>query len=173
MNTGTGVLGVARQEKVMIAAVEQLVRKGFRNLKIFSPIPCEIPSEVLHAPKSPVRAYTLTGGLLGFATGLAWPIYTVIAWPLITGGKPMISLPPFLIIGFELTILFGGLFTLAGLAIHSRLKPEVSQRPVAGYDARFSVDRFGVFVACEGRQVEVVKELFLAAGVEETSVETA
>ena len=158
----------------MARAVEQLRRKGYQNVKTFSPIPCEQLEGEPEVRHSPVRAYTLTGGILGFVSGLALTIGTVLEWPLITGGKPIVSIPPFLIICFELTILLGGLATLAGLAIHARLSPAVSQGgPEAGYDARFSVDRFGVFVSCEGGQIEEVKQLFLAAGVEETSVETA
>ena len=57
---------------------------------------------------SPVRVFVLVGGLLGCLSGFALPIYTVLDWPLITGGMPLISIPPFVVIAFELTILFAG-----------------------------------------------------------------
>ena len=174
MNRVSGVLGISRHEEALVKALEQLRRKGYQNVSTFSPVPSDKLTEGPEVRNSPVRAYTLTGGILGFLSGLALTLWTVFAWPLITGGKPVVSLPPFLVICFELTILLGGLCTLTGLAIHARLRPSVPQAgPESGYDARFSVDRFGVFVACERGQMEEVKLLFLAAGVEETSVETA
>ena len=174
MNRVTGVLGISRHEEALVQALEHLRRRGYQNVSTFSPVPSDKLTEGPEVRTSPVRAYTLTGAILGFLSGLALTLWTVLAWPLITGGKPIVSMPPFLIICFELTILLGGLATLTGLAIHARLRPAVSQGgPGAGYDARFSVDRFGVFVSCEAMQIEEVKQLFIAAGVEETSVETA
>ena len=179
MSGAGGVAGICSREQPLVEAAEQLRRRGYRNLQTFSPVPSEklsseeFSGESLEGPgteQSPVRAYTLAGGILGFISGLALTIWTSLDWPLRTGGKPIVSIPPYLIIAFELTILFGGLFTLAGLLIHARLLRTAS---VDGYDARFSVDRFGVFVPCGDGQVEEVKQLFHAAGVEETSIETA
>ena len=51
---------------------------------------------------SPVRLFTLVGALLGCTAGFSLPIYTVSAWPLITGGKPLFSIPAFVVIAFEL-----------------------------------------------------------------------
>ncbi|MGZ8432659.1 MAG: quinol:electron acceptor oxidoreductase subunit ActD, partial [Candidatus Deferrimicrobiaceae bacterium] len=48
-------------------------------------------------------------------------ILTTLSWPLIVGGKPIVSVPPFLIIAFALTILFGALSTFAGFLLLSRL----------------------------------------------------
>ena len=174
MKAAVGVVGISSREEPLVSALEQLRQRGYKNVKTFSPVP---PEKLISEPsigepesvKSPVRAYTLVGGILGFLSGLALTILTSLDWPLRTGGKPIVSIPPYLVIAFEMTILFGGLFTLAGLLIHARL-PQTA--PEAGYDARFSVDRFGVFVPCGDRQVEEVKQLFHAAGVEEVSVAT-
>lgn len=177
MKAAAGVVGISSREEPLVRTLEQLLQRGYRNVKTFSPVPSEefeeFHAKFLEGPgsgKSPVRAYTLTGGILGFISGLALTIWTSLDWPLLTGGKPIVSIPPYLIIAFEMTILFGGLFTLAGLLIHARL-PQTA--PEAGYNARFSVDRFGVFVPCEDGQAEEIKQLFHAAGVEEVSVETA
>ena len=177
MKAATGVVGLSSREEPLVQALEQLRQRGYRNVKTFSPVPSEkfkeFHEKFLEGPgsgKSPVRAYTLTGGILGFLSGLALTIWTSLDWPLLTGGKPIVSIPPYLIIAFELTILFGGLFTLAGLLIHARLPQTATE---AGYHARFSVDRFGVFVPCADGQAEEIQQLFHAAGVEEVAVETA
>ena len=155
-------------------ALEQLRRKGYQNVNTFSPTPSEELWGAQHARESPVRVYTLVGGIMGFLSGLFLTLWTSFEWPLITGGKPIASIPAFLVIVFELTILLGGLFTIVGLGVHAALLRAIPKSvPEAGYDARFAVDRFGVFVSCEQEQIEEVKQLFVAAGVEETSVEAA
>ena len=42
-------------------------------------------------------------------------------WPIMIGGKPFSSIPPYTIIAFELTILFGGLMTVLGLFTMGKL----------------------------------------------------
>ncbi len=60
-----------------------------------------------------------------------------------TGGKPIVSIPAYVVIAFELTVLFGALATVIGLFINARLpwlKPNVV------YDPEFSAGRYGVYV---------------------------
>jgi len=168
MKDSRGVLGICSDEESLVVALAKLRENGFPTAQVFSPIPSDSLSA--DASSSPIRAYTLSGGILGFVSGLALTIGTVMEWPMITGGKPIVSLPPFLVIAFELTILLGGLATFAGLVIHAGLGWSVS-RPA--YDMRFSVDRYGAFVPCEESQAERVKEFFLSAGAEEASFECA
>ena len=42
-------------------------------------------------------------------------------WQIVIGGKPFSSIPPYTVIAFELTILFGGLMTLLGLLVVGKL----------------------------------------------------
>src|SRR5207249_11312091 len=111
-----------------------------------------------------VGLFTLVGGLTGPASGVALAIWTVLKCNLITGAKPVVSIPPFVIIAFELTILLGGLATLLGLLVTA---PLPSFRGSSLYDPRFSADRFGVEVSCPPDQVPAVAELLRAAGAEE------
>jgi molybdopterin-containing oxidoreductase family membrane subunit len=111
-----------------------------------------------------VRIFTLIGCLLGGTTGLVLTIATSLHYPLITGGKPIVSIPPFLIIVFELTILFGGLMTLGGMLLNARLP---RAHIVPAYDPRFSEDRFGLWVRCESQDFDVVTRLLETAGAEE------
>jgi hypothetical protein len=152
-----GILATFKELDAAATAIEQLRRKGLKDLMVFSPVPRHELEHALHPPESPVRLFTLVGGLTGAATGFALPIWTSLDWPLITGGKPIISLPPFVIIAFELTILFGALSTVLGLFINARL-PRARVRVV--YDRSFSLDTFGVYVAPpEARTDEAVRIL--------------
>jgi molybdopterin-containing oxidoreductase family membrane subunit len=75
-----------------------------------------------------------------------------------------VSIPPFVIIMFELTILFTGLATLVSMLVLGRL-PRL--RPSPTYDPRFTVDRFGVAVACPPGQADAVQAVLREAGAEE------
>jgi hypothetical protein len=77
--------------------------------------------EILPGKRSKVRFFALVGAAGGTVTGLAFTILTSLSWPLVIGGKPIVSLPPFIIIAFALTILFGALSTFAGFLLLSRL----------------------------------------------------
>src|SRR6266568_1176922 len=123
------------------AAVWALRHAGQREIELFSPAPCP-QLERLIAP-SPVKFFTCLGALVGFAGGLILTIGTALAWPLITGGKAIVSIPPFLVIVFELTILCASLANLLGMIGLGGL-PFSGQR---GYHPAFSDDRFGIVVS--------------------------
>ena len=70
----------------------------------------------------------------------------------LVGGKPLLSIPAFVVIAFELTILFGALATVIGLFILARI-PKF--QPHVVYDPGYTSGRFGLFVeAPKGREAE-------------------
>jgi hypothetical protein len=160
------VLGIFAHVDTTLQAIRDLRAKGFRDLTVYTPVPVEeIEEEVEKVrPLSKVRLFTLVGGVTGTATAFFLTIWSSLKWSLVTGGKAPVSIPPFIIIAFELTILFGGLATLLAILVLGRL-PRV--RPSLTYDPRFTVDRFGVAVACPPDRAETVKSLLSAAGAEE------
>ena len=145
-------------------AITALHERGLLRIETFSPVPDAVIEYALAARTSPVRAFTLAGGLLGCGCGLGLSIWTSLEWPLMTGGKEIVSLPPFLIIGYELTILFGALATLLGFLLQARLPRAVAAGP---YDARFSEDRYGVLVTTTADEAAPAREILNAAGAEE------
>ena len=162
----TNVLGVFAHVDTTLDAIRKLRAKGFADLTVYTPVPVEEIEEEIEKvrPLSKVRFFTLIGGLTGTATGFFLTIWSSLKWDLVTGGKAPVSIPPFVIIGFELTILFGGLSTLVALLLLGRL-PKLT--PSATYDPRFTVDRFGIAVACPAETVDQVRSLLTAAGAEE------
>jgi molybdopterin-containing oxidoreductase family membrane subunit len=158
-----GLVGSFRHLDSLLEAISRLRQAGYRDLQALSPVPHHAIDEALEKPPSPVRVFTLIGCLLGAATGLVLTIATSLHVSLITGGKPIVSIPPFLIIVFELTILFGGLLTLGGMLLNARL-PLVHIVPA--YDPRFSEDRFGLWVRCEVRDFDTVTRLLESADAE-------
>jgi molybdopterin-containing oxidoreductase family membrane subunit len=162
----SGVVGVFGTLDGTLLALSELKVKGYANLQVYSPVPHHELEDVLQKRESPVRVFTLVGGLTGCALGFAYAISTSLDWELITGGKPIVSLPPFVIIGFECTILLGALITVAGMFINARL-PKFGGAP--GYDPRFSNDRFGVVAFGGPQQLAQAESIMKAAGAEEVN----
>lgn len=158
------MLGVFDGLDTAVEAVERLRKAKAGKLTVFSPMPSHDLEHALHPPQSPVRLFTLVGGLTGTATGFALPSWTSMDWPLVTGGKPILSIPAWVIIGFELTILFGALSTVAGLFILARLP---NRKPLIIYDPSFSADRFGIQVDPAAGRADEAREILRSAGAVE------
>ena len=158
------ILGIFVHLDTFTEAIRELRHSGYHDLTALSPVPRHEIEEAIEGKKSPVRLFTLLGGLFGGATALVLTIATSTHYPLITGGKPIVSVPPFLVIVFELVILFGALATILGMLINIRL-PLLRIEP--GHEPRFSEDRFGLWVRCSADQAQRVQELLRVAGAEE------
>ena len=90
-----------------VDAIRGLRAMGYRNLVVYSPSPNHELEEALNHRVSPVRLFTLIGGLTGCAAGFGMTIWMSYDWPVLVGGKPIASIPPYVVIAFELTILLG------------------------------------------------------------------
>ena len=157
-------LGVFGEVDTAVKAIEDLQAAGMHDLETYSPLPQHELEHALHRPQSPVRLFTLVGGLTGAATGFALAIWTSLDWPLITGGKPIVSLPAFVVIAFEMTILFGALSTVIGLIVNARLGPPGKDR---AYDPSFSAGSFGVLVDAPDGKGDEARGILQRAGARE------
>ncbi len=128
-------------------------------MKAYAPYPDHHIEHALGYDQSPVRVWTLVGGLTGTATALAFTTWTSIDWPLVVGGKPIVSIPAYIIIMFELTVLFGALSTIIGLFMLSRL-PNV--KPAIIYDPEFTAGRYGVYVETTGERLDEARRILNA-----------
>jgi len=149
-------------------AIRKLRGRGFEQIESYSPSPFEQIDEAMDERPSKVRAFTLIGGLTGVVTGFLMQIWMSWEWPIKVAGKAYASIPPYVIIGFELTILFGGVLTLIGLLIVGRLYP--FRRLDAAYSPRFSAEEFGVAVTVGDRDVAEVDALLRSLSAKEVSL---
>ncbi len=152
-------------EEECVHAVGVLKRNavGFR---VFSPIPSEHLLHAIGRGLSPVRKFVLMGGIAGVLTGLAVTVGTSWEWNLVAGGKPVVSIPPFIIIMFELMVLFGGLSAALSFFLFAGL-PQFD--PIAGYSEKFGADRFGIAVECDEADSARIEALMREAGAEEVA----
>lgn len=157
MSTQTrGLLASYEYLDSTVDAIEGLRKAGFKDLKAYAPYPEHHIEHAMGYGQSPVRVYTLVGGLTGTATGFAFTTWTSMDWPLVVGGKPIVSIPAYVIIAFEMTILFGALATVIGLFILSRL-PDL--KPAVVYDPEFSGGRYGVYVEAPAERLEEARRI--------------
>lgn len=158
------ILGTFAFEEDFLAAARNLTASGFDNISLLSPLPLEEAQEVLGLDKSPVRHFTLAGTIFGAIAGFAMAAGTALVFILPTGGRAIISVPPFLIITYEMAILFGVLFTLLGFHFVSGL-PAWKDKP---YLSSVSVDKFVVVVeGAEGEQAARAETIIRDAGADE------
>jgi hypothetical protein len=164
-----GILASFVHIDAAVDAIRALRARGHRDLVVYSPAPNHELEEALNHRVSPVRLFTLIGGLSGCAAGFAMTIWMSYDWPVLVGGKPIASIPPYVVIAFELTILLGALSTVAAVALFSVL---LGKRGVA-FDPRFSDDQIGIFVPAGSDQAEPVENLLRSAGAVEVRREAA
>ena len=169
MPATTEILGVFAHVDTTVRALEELKAKGYHDLTVYTPVPVHEIEDVVERdrPVSRVRVFTLLGGLVGLASAWILTAWSSLKWGLVVGGKPPMSVPvspPYVVIMFELMILFGGIATLIGMVALGQL-PRF--RPSPSYDPRFTNDRFGVAVHCAAERAASVREILRAAGAEE------
>ncbi len=162
-----GVMGIFYYVDDATEAVRALRTAGLGPVSVFSPIPHHDLERALEQGPSLVRWVTFSGGLLGITLGFTLCIYSVLSWPLVVGGKELISLPPFVVIGYESMILLGALFNLVGMLALGRL-PQVKSK--APYDPRFSEDRIGIWVPGAGETVKRAEQMLRGHQAEEVHV---
>ncbi len=155
-----GIIAFYRYLDTACHAIEQVKdRSDFLGHEVFSPTSYH---EIEHAcgfGASPVRFFTLTGGLTGVCFGFFLALITDWDWPMVVSGKTpgIYSIPAYVVIGFECTILFGAIATILGMLVMGRI-PNPKRRVL---DARTTDDLFAIFVpgaTLDGPQARILKE---------------
>lgn len=159
--TDNGVIGFFSYLDTFCEAIEKVRdREDFRNFEALSPTSYH---EIEHASgfgASPVRWCTLTGALTGMFGGFGLCLLLDWDWPMVVGGKMagMYSLPAYVVIGFECTILLGALATIFGMLFFGRI-PNPKRRVL---DERITDDKFAIFIPHideNSSQAQLLKEL--------------
>jgi hypothetical protein len=162
MARDSGVLGIFADRAEAARVIRALREAGHRDVR--AAMPAQFPEilEALGRPPSRLGIATMTGAAIGVAVGLALCIATSVSWPLITGGKPIVSMPPFVVISFELSVLVGALVNLASVVLLAGLG---RRRRSVPRDPRFTTDRIGVFAV--GGDPVVAERVLRSGGAEE------
>lgn len=157
-----GFAGIWTDEHKVVEAARRVHSMGFTKFDAISPYPIHGMEEACGIKRSPIPYVTFGAGLVGlaFALWLTWWT-SAVNWPVNIGGKPFFSLPAFIPILFELTVLFAALSSVAALFYFCNL-PQVDP-PVI--DPDLTSHKFAIFVPenetgyDEGKLDKLFKEL--------------
>ena len=157
------IMGLFKDEDQVVAAIKDLKQSSYKFIRVNIPFPSHKIMEALKLKKSMVGWFTLGGGIFGFLGGFALAIYTATEWNLIVSGKPIVAIVPFIVVGFEATILCAVFGNILGLLTQGRLP---SFKGLKYYDPRCSGEHFGVLASCAAEQEDGLKNFFRQQGGE-------
>ena len=129
-----GLLGEFGSPEGLLAAVLGAREAGARDLDAFTPYPVDEVADALGFRDTRIPWLGLIGGVVGLVAAYAMQIGVNLDYSLDIGGRPLIALQAFALIGFELTVLFSVSFMILGLFVTNHL-PRY-------HHPLFSVDRF-------------------------------
>jgi len=132
-----GLLAEFSEPNELIAAARRAREDGYTRLDAYTPFPIEELSEALGLHSNRLPMIVLIGGVIGGVAGLGLQYWTsVIDYPINVGGRPFFSLPSFIPITFETTVLVAALSAVLGmLALNGLPMP---------YHPVFNVPRFAL-----------------------------
>ena len=140
-----GYLAEFGDPESLLSAVRRIRRAGYDRIDAFTPFPVEGLAEELGFRNTAVPKLVFAGGVLGAVGGYLLQYgFNVVGYPINVGGRPLHSIPMFLIITFELTILVAALFAVLGMLALNQLP--MPYHPVFNVPefALASTDRFFV-----------------------------
>ena len=159
------VVGLFTDENVVADALDALKAGGYTtseyDVMTGTPYPEGTFGEA--EPVHKLFRWPLIGAACGFIIGLVLTTGTQLAYPLVTGGKPILGIPPMTIIIYEGTMLGAIIFTVIGIIIESRL-PRLF---MGAYDTRITEGYIGVSVTTEEDRVRNAEELLRQSGAED------
>ncbi|MCB9318531.1 MAG: DUF3341 domain-containing protein [Lewinellaceae bacterium] len=167
------LFGLYSDEEVLLKAVRKAKAAHLDIMDVFTPFPVHGLDEALDLKESRLHIVGFIFGLIGSLTaflGMTW-IFTD-DWPIIIGGKPYWSVPAFIPITFELTVLFASIGMVVVFYVIGGLGPGVTNPTL---DDRITDDKFCIAFDQHGlsdKDIDKVKSFLKDSGAEEIHTKT-
>jgi hypothetical protein len=110
-----GLLAEFATPEALLGAARRMREAGYRRIEAYSPFPVEGLAEILEFHDRRVLKLGLFGGLFGTGFAFAMQLFTNWDYPINVGGRPLYPIPAFLVVVFELTVLFAVLAAVFGM----------------------------------------------------------
>jgi hypothetical protein len=118
------VVGVFDDEDVLLEGIRKVRSSGVKIQEVYSPFPVHGIDGALGYKKSRLPIAAFLFGMTGTSLALIMQIWMLgYDWQMIIGGKNFASLPPFIPVTFELTVLLSALGMVGTFMIVSDMKP--------------------------------------------------
>jgi len=163
------LVGIFSDEDVLLQAVGAIRGKGVKIEEVYSPFPVHGLDESLGYKRSRLPIAAFMFGALGTSLALLMQIWMLgYDWPMIIGGKNHASLPPFIPVTFELTVLLSALGMVGTFFIVSDMKPYKWPRQ---FDLRSTNDKhvMAIDLATNRMSKEEIRGILKASGAEEVN----
>jgi hypothetical protein len=161
-----GMAAIFLKESDVLKAATKIRESGFSKFDAISPYPIHGMEEACGIKRSGIPYVTFIAAIVGLLAGLGLTYYTsVVDWPLNIGGKPLFSLPAFIPILFELTVLFAALSSVVALFVvckMPKLDPPVIDKDLTSH-------KFAIFIPENdvGYSEDRISRLFSELGANE------
>ena len=138
------ILGLFQQPELAADAMDGLKEAGFElgTFDVLTGTPYPEGAFGEYVPQHRLFRFPAFGAIIGLTLSIFLTAITQLAYPIVTGGKPILSIFAMLIIMYEMTMLSGVIATVIGIVFESRLpnmKPGI-------YDTRITEGWIGVVI---------------------------
>lgn len=161
-----GIAAIFNTEAEILKATAAVRAQGFTKFDAISPYPIHGMEEAAGIKRSWIPYVAFIMGVIGCSSGWLLTWWTsAVNWPLNIGGKPFHSLPAFIPILFELTILFAALSSVGALLYACGI-PKVNP-PIIHPD--LTSHKFAIFIPSDdtGYNEQKVEEMLRGMGASE------
>jgi hypothetical protein len=164
------VVGVFDDEDILLSGIKKVRSSGIKIQEVYSPFPVHGIDDALGYKKSRLPIAAFLFGMTGTSLALTMQIGMLgFDWPMIIGGKNFASLPPFIPVTFELTVLLAALGMVGTFMIVSDMKPYKWPRQ---FDIRSTDDKHVMAIdlaANSGKTKEELSRILKDSGASEVN----
>jgi hypothetical protein len=163
------ILGVYSDDDVVLKAIKNIRGAGIKIHEVFSPFPIHGIDDALGYKRSRLPKAAFLFGAIGLTLALTMQYWMLgYDWQMIIGGKNFASLPPFIPVSFELTVLLSALGMVGTFMVVSDLKP---YKKAKIFDLRITDDKhvIAIDVADNKLAEKEISKIVAATGAEEVN----
>jgi hypothetical protein len=164
------IIGNFDDESVLFPAVKQVRKAGYKIHDVFTPFPIHGLDKAMGLRDTSLHTAGFIYGITGTATAVGFITWALtVDWPLNFGGKPFFSLPAWIPITFELTVLFAAVGMVLTFCYLCQLAPFVKKDH---FDLRSTDDHFVMALECTDKTNEAEAVAFLnSLGAKDVNVQ--
>ncbi len=158
----SSILGLYKEAENAANAMDEFKKAGFKlgTFDVLTGTPYPEGAFGEYVPQHRLFRFPAFGAIIGFTLSIVLTAATQIAYPLVTGGKPILSIFAMIIIIYELTMLSSVIMTVVGIIFESRLpnlQPGI-------YDKRITEGYIGVVVNTDDSKIQDAERILKSTG---------